>query len=284
MFGEQSESVRPIRALLRGLEALSALNGQDGMTVTEVAERALLPRTTAYRILETLCQGGFVVRDEMDDRYRPTLAVTTLAEGAQNEAWIREGAWPLISQLGKQILWPIGIWTLRGNDITLRAATDRTSPMALHRQTSGAHADLLESGVGQILQAFEATPRRNLLEEIGLQRLGDRTINHQLDLVRQQGYAFDLKVAGGEIALAVPVMQPVASEGSSVLAALTVRFIRSALTDERAISELLPKLLRLSEAISEAYLKYAPPTVKSIRLSSRAKTGANSDDWAPALA
>jgi IclR family mhp operon transcriptional activator len=280
MLGEQPESVRPIRALLRGLEALCALNGQDGMTVTEVADRALLPRTTAYRILETLCQGGFVVRDEMDDRYRPTLAVTTLAEGAQNEAWIREGAWPLIAQLGKQILWPIGIWTLSGTEITLRAATDRTSPMALHRQTSGAHADLIESGVGQILQAFETTPRRNLLEEIGLQRLGSSTIQSQLDQVRQQGYAFDLKVVGGEIALAVPVMQPVASEGSEVLAALTIRFIRSALSDERAICELLPQLLGLSEAIGEAYLKYAPPTVKSVRLSSRV----NSGDWAPALA
>jgi IclR family mhp operon transcriptional activator len=81
---DHSEPVRPIRALLRGLEALRALNGQDGMTVTEVAERARVPRTTAYRILETLCQGGFVIRDEMDDRYRPTLAVTNLAEGAQN--------------------------------------------------------------------------------------------------------------------------------------------------------------------------------------------------------
>ena len=269
MLGEQPESVRPIRALLRGLEALCALNGQDGMTVTEVADRALLPRTTAYRILETLCQGGFVVRDEMDDRYRPTLAVTTLAEGAQNEAWIREGAWPLIAQLGKQILWPLGIWTLSGSEITLRAATDRTSPMALHRQTSGAHADLLESGVGQILQAFETTPRRNLLEEIGLQRLGSSTIQSQLDHVRQQGYAFDLKVVGGEIALAVPVMQPVASEGPEVLAALTIRFIRSALSDERAICELLPQLLGLSAAIGDAYLKYAPPTVKSVRLSSR---------------
>jgi IclR family mhp operon transcriptional activator len=136
MIEDHSEAVRPIRALLRGLEALRALNGQDGMTVTEVAERARVPRTTAYRILETLCQGGFVIRDEMDDRYRPTLAVTNLAEGAQNEAWIREGAWPLIAALGKQILWPVGIWTLTGSDLILRAATDRTSPLALNRHAA----------------------------------------------------------------------------------------------------------------------------------------------------
>ena len=252
MLHDHSEPVRPIRALLRGLEALRALNGQDGMTVTEVAERARVPRTTAYRILETLCQGGFVVRDAMDDRYRPTLAVTDLAEGAQNEAWIREGAWPQIAKLGKQILWPLGIWTLSGSDLTLRAATDRTSPLALNRLTSGAHADLFDSGAGLVMQAFESNLKRNLLEDIGLQRSGQTTLKVQLETIRARGYAFDVKASGGEINLAVPVMRPEGSEGSSVLAALTVRFIRSALTDDRVLAELLPKLLKLAQDIRES--------------------------------
>jgi sugar-specific transcriptional regulator TrmB len=64
-----SEPVRPIRALLRGLEALAALQSGDGLTVTETARRAKLPRTTAYRVLETLRLGGYVIRDD-SDRYR----------------------------------------------------------------------------------------------------------------------------------------------------------------------------------------------------------------------
>ncbi|MCA3692416.1 helix-turn-helix domain-containing protein [Aquidulcibacter sp.] len=267
MLDDHSEPVRPIRALLRGLEALRALNGQDGMTVTEVAERARVPRTTAYRILETLCQGGFVIRDEMDDRYRPTLAVTNLAEGAQNEAWIREGAWPLIAKLGKQILWPIGIWTLTGSDLTLRAATDRTSPLALNRLTSGAHADLFESGAGQVMQAFETSHKRNLLEEIGLHRQGHTSLKAQLETIRTRGYAFDTKAVGGEINLAVPVLRPTSGEGPEVLAAVTVRFIRSALSDERAIGELLPKLLHLATDIRQAYLEFAPPASQASRIS-----------------
>lgn len=61
-----SDPVRPIRALLRGLQALSVLSETDGLTVTETARRARLPRTTAYRILETLRSGGYVTRDEQD--------------------------------------------------------------------------------------------------------------------------------------------------------------------------------------------------------------------------
>lgn len=275
MLDDHSEPVRPIRALLRGLEALRALNGQDGMTVTEVAERARVPRTTAYRILETLCQGGFVIRDEMDDRYRPTLAVTNLAEGAQNEAWIREGAWPLIAKLGKQILWPVGIWTLTGSDLTLRAATDRTSPLALNRLTSGAHADLFESGAGLVVQAFETSQKRNLLEEIGLHRQGQTSLKAQLEAIRARGYAFDARAVGGEISLAAPVMRPSAGEGPEVLAAVTVRFIRSALSDERAIGELLPKLLHLATDIRQAYLQFTPPASQA----QRATVGSRSPEF-----
>ena len=54
------ESTRPIRALLRGLDALSALNSRDGAIVSELVSEIRLPRTTVYRLLETLCEAGFV--------------------------------------------------------------------------------------------------------------------------------------------------------------------------------------------------------------------------------
>jgi len=40
------ESTRPIRALTRGLDALTVLNSRDGATVSEVAQEIRLPRTT----------------------------------------------------------------------------------------------------------------------------------------------------------------------------------------------------------------------------------------------
>jgi len=55
------ESTRPIRALTRGLDALTMLNSRDGVTVSEVAQGIRLPRTTAYRILETLRDAGFAL-------------------------------------------------------------------------------------------------------------------------------------------------------------------------------------------------------------------------------
>ena len=108
------ESTRPIRALMRGLDALTVLNLRDGATVSEVAHEIRLPRTTVYRILETLCNAGFVFRDASDDRYRLTIMVRSLSDGFDDEAWVTQIAKPLIEDLCREIVWPVSIATLSG--------------------------------------------------------------------------------------------------------------------------------------------------------------------------
>src|SRR5271165_3728133 len=107
------ESTRPIRALTRGLDALTVLNSRDGATVSEVALEIRLPRTTVYRILETLCNAGFVFRDAADDRYRLTVEVRRLRH-ADDDAWVPQIAKPAIDALGRDIVWPVSIATLSG--------------------------------------------------------------------------------------------------------------------------------------------------------------------------
>ena len=108
------ESTRPIRALMRGLDALTFLNLRDGATVSEVAQEIRLPRTTVYRILETLCNAGFVFRDAADDRYRLTILVRGLSDGFDDEAWVTQIAKPFIHDLCHEVVWPVSIATLSG--------------------------------------------------------------------------------------------------------------------------------------------------------------------------
>ena len=51
------DSTRPIRALIRGLEALAVLNRRNGATVSEVTSEIKLPRTTTYRGYEVVKPG-----------------------------------------------------------------------------------------------------------------------------------------------------------------------------------------------------------------------------------
>src|SRR5579859_1724227 len=125
------ESTRPIRALMRGLDALTVLNLQDGATVSEVAHEIRLPRTTVYRILETLCDCGFVFRDTADERYRLTILVRGLSAGFDDEAWVTRIAKPIMYALGEELIWPLHLATLSGTRMRIREATDHQSPLAL---------------------------------------------------------------------------------------------------------------------------------------------------------
>src|SRR5580692_11024899 len=134
------DSTRPIRALIRGLEALAVLNRRNGATVSEVTSEIRLPRTTTYRILETLCGAGYVYRDPADDRYRLTLLVRGLADGFDDEAWITQVARPCIN--------------------------DHASPLAVERFTAGFRLPLLMSASGRVYLAFCQPEQRDVLLEI----------------------------------------------------------------------------------------------------------------------
>ena len=106
------ESTRPIRALVRGLDALTTLNQRNGATVSEIAQQTRLPRTTTYRILETLTHAGYVYRDPADDRYRLTIMVHRLADGfddfmasqdMRDESWRRRLAMDDVARRRNQV-------------------------------------------------------------------------------------------------------------------------------------------------------------------------------------
>ena len=266
------DSTRPIRALTRGLDALTVLNLRDGATVSEVAHEIRLPRTTVYRILETLSGAGFVYRDSADERYRLTVRVRGLSGGFDDEAWVTQIAKPIIDNLCSDIVWPVSIATLSGTKMTLRAATDHSTPLAIERYSAGIQLPLLTSAPGRVHLAFCPPARRDALIEI-LARSGkeeDRAARDRSELLRSlaeiksQGYATTTRTRRmlEEHAVSMPV-----AVGERVLASLTVRFAASAMPMKIGLERLLPKLrhcaakinAKFSEQQAKVHDKDAPP-------------------------
>src|ERR1700724_3173279 len=128
---EPRESTRPIRALNRGLDVLTALNRLERAAINTLASAVRLPRTTTYRILETLPLAGYVGRHAHDECYRPTVMVRTLADGFDDEAMVAHIAKPHLAALGAQIVWPVAVATPAGATMMIRETTDRESPLPL---------------------------------------------------------------------------------------------------------------------------------------------------------
>jgi IclR family transcriptional regulator, mhp operon transcriptional activator len=257
------ESTRPIRALMRGLDALTVLNLRDGTTVSEVAHEIRLPRTTVYRILETLCNAGFVTRDAADDRYRPTIMVKSLSEGFDDEAWVTQIAKPLIDALCREILWPLSIATLSGTTMMVRAATDHSTPLAIERYSAGFRLPLLTTATGRAYLAHCPPEQRETLIDILAKsnREEDKLARSRADLqrtlaeIRSQGYAISTRSRRQveEISIAVPV----ALEERAV-AALTVRVSSSAVPLKEALERFLPMLRQCAVRIGTVFVEQQP--------------------------
>jgi IclR family transcriptional regulator, mhp operon transcriptional activator len=255
------ESTRPIRALMRGLDALTVLNLRDGATVSEVAHEIRLPRTTVYRILETLCNAGFVFRDASDDRYRLTIMVRSLSGGFDDEAWVTQIARPLIQDLGREIVWPVSIATQSGSGMIVRDTTDHASPLAIERYSAGHRIPLLASSAGRVYLAHCPAPQRDTLIEV-LARSNDEddrlARSPRTDLarilaeVKVQGYAASAHARRlvEEVSLSVPILLD-----DRILASLTVRFTSSAVPQRAGVERFLPKLKQCAERISNSFLE-----------------------------
>jgi IclR family mhp operon transcriptional activator len=252
------DSTRPIRALMRGLDALTFLNLRAGATVSEVAHEIRLPRTTVYRILETLCSSGFIYRDSTDERYRLTVLVKGLSGGFDDEAWVTEVARPIINSLSSEIAWPVSIATLTGTKMTLRETTDHSTPLAIERYSAGVQMPLLTTAMGRVYLANCPPAQRDALIEI-LARSGkeeDKAARNRVDLLRvlaeiqAQGYATATRTRrlADEFAVSVPVAM-----NGGTLAGLTVRFVASAMPLKTGLERFLPKLRHSAAKISATF-------------------------------
>jgi len=254
-----TDSVRPIRALMRGLETLQELNRHNGATVTDIAKAVKLPRTTAYRVLETLCVSGFAIRDPSDDRYRLTLKVRSLSDGFDDEAWVRDIARPLMAKLGKEIVWPLAIATLHGTSMLTRETTDKDSPLALERYSAGTRLPVLRSSSGRVHLSFCSEEQRSTLLDILArsekpedQMARDRAlVNRILAEVKKNGWALYDNPNLAELNLAVPVFAK-----GRVLAGLVMRFIRTAMPPDQAVEKYIPFLRRTADEIGKAFETY----------------------------
>lgn len=254
------ESTRPIRALTRGLEALTVLNSRDGASVSEVAQEIRLPRTTVYRILETLCDASFAFRDA-DDRYRVSARVRSLSAGFEDEAWVARIAKPCIDDLGRDILWPVSVATLSGTELMLRETTDHTTPLANPRQSAGFRAPLLTSAAGRAFLAFCPSPQRdNLLAllarphtEVDKPAQSQAELQNMLADIKAQGYATVARSLrlGDEVSIGVPVIAV-----GRVPAALSVRILSSSVPLKTGLERFLPKLRRCAARIGTLLSEY----------------------------
>ncbi|MDP9089285.1 MAG: helix-turn-helix domain-containing protein [Pseudomonadota bacterium] len=248
------DSTRPIRALIRGLDVLTELNRLQRAAINTLAAASSLPRTTTYRILETLRLAGYVERDAYDDCYRPTVLVRALSAGFDDEALVAHIAKPLLAALGAQIVWPVAVATPCGSSMMIRETTDRQSPLALEQYCAGVRVPMLGSAAGRAYLAFCPAPQRDaMLELLARSSLPeDRVARNRSEVerllseTRAQGFGMAQRArrVSQETSLAIPVRAK-----DTILATVSVRYAATAVPLRTAMEQFIPKMREVAQKI-----------------------------------
>ena len=239
--------------LSRGLHVLSELNKLGRAAVNTLAAAARLPRTTTFRILETLRHAGFVERDEYD-YYRPTIRVRTLSDGFDDEARMAHIAKPLLAKLRESVAWPVALATPAGATMLIRVTTPTQGDLRWEHYGVGVRIPMLASAAGRTYLAHCSGAQREALLEVLARssRPEDRLARSRVEMdrllseIRSQGFGLARRTRRvlEETSLAVPV-----GTQKRIVAVLTIRFAGGDLTPRAAIEQFIPRLREIAKNI-----------------------------------
>lgn len=256
--GRRMHMVRISTTTIKALSILEKLNALGEARNSEIADALELPRPTCYRLLQTLCEAGVVLNDANTHVYRPSERVLALSCGFEQESWVSVCAKPSMKDLGAELLWPIAIATLSGPSMVLRETTDPDSPLAVRRYLPGRRVGLLSTATGRVYLAYCSEQQRDILIQV-LQKSrkpedfaarNPSAVARRLSRIRQSGFDTSRlqrqSITWG--AMAVPVFAR-----GQILASLSVRYIRKAVTRAAEQEKLLPRLRETAQRIGASF-------------------------------
>jgi len=252
---EAQRSNHRVQSVERALELLEALaDPGEARGVSELARATGLPVATIHRLLATMVSRGYVRQDTSSHKYTLGSHLIRLGEAAARD--FAQFARPYLAELMEASGETANLAVLEDGQVAYVAQVPSRHHRVRMFTEVGRRVHPHTSGVGKVVLAFR--PRAEveaLLARAGLPRRTPRTITDparflaELDTVARQGYAIDSgEEEVGVRCLAVPVF----GVGGSV-AAMSVSAPEGRLQD-RDIERVLPEMLRISAALSAAFL------------------------------
>ena len=242
-----------IPAIDRMMDVLSLLERRpNGATIREMVEALRLPRTTVYRILNTLQHHDMVRRsDDGNLRLGPRLlTLAARALGNAEEYDLATLSMPHLQNLSEQTGEGSKVSVLDGDGVLVVAAVQGTRDYAL-TVVPGQRLPLHAGAASKVLLAFLAKSELQGLLDDRLAAYTSRTIRDphrlaaELARIRRQGYAHDK----GEYAPSINAFAaPIPDRSGKVVAALSVPFLAGA--DKSHMEKIRVSVIAVAGAIA----------------------------------
>jgi DNA-binding IclR family transcriptional regulator len=188
-------SVPSIERALSVLECLA--EAKRGFSLSEIARRLRIPKSSVHLILSTLERRGFLQKNVNTGRYCFGLRLVSLSRNAIENLDLREEARPFLHSLMEESGFTVHLAVMERDEAVI---IDKVEAPGLVRLASwiGRRLDVNCTGVGKVLLAFLPDDELDrLLKTKEFARHNSRTIfsksalKRELLRVKQSGYSFD---------------------------------------------------------------------------------------------
>ena len=255
-----SESVRAVERALAILLCFS--RNTPELTLTQIAERVGLNKSTVHRLLATLNQNRFIQRDPATGAYRPGIRLMQYAYLMLEQNDLRRSAAPFLHHLWEQVRETVDLAVLDNGEVVYIQVLESPQRVKL-AAALGQRLPAYCTASGKALLAYmdDETIRRVL--EDGTPKRTDCTILSReaflenLRAIRTRGFAMsEQEYEEGINAVSAPILAP----GDQPIAAVAVAGPAYRLTRERMI-EIGPLVLATAHDIAQEIEMAAHPLV-----------------------
>jgi IclR family KDG regulon transcriptional repressor len=220
----EKEAAKAVVKLMRILESLAQ---HKELGVTELGAHAGMHKSTAYRILNSLKELGYVRQEAENEKYSLTLKLFEVGATVLGRMEFWEQAHPIMEQLAEQTHETIHLAVLDENRLVYLGKIESTQSLRVSMMSRiGQSAPTYCTGVGKLLLAhLPPEEAESILEREDMRGFTNNTITdraqlaRELESIRQNGYALDNEEH--EIGVRC-VAAPVTNNEGVVIAALSI--------------------------------------------------------------
>jgi DNA-binding IclR family transcriptional regulator len=208
--GDSNKSATALRAL--SVMEILASAGRP-VSVADVAAGIGADRSTAYRMLMTLLEAGYVARDESLKTYRLgfrllSLTRNLLTEGDRSKL-VAEALTRISGRTGETVH-----YCVHDGDATVLVQRVKGTQLVAVDFQIGDRSPLHCTSIGKAILAFQDVRKVEVVIAKGLPRVAEKTIvdparfRKELEKIRMQGYAFDDREFHDDMrCVAVPIFE-----------------------------------------------------------------------------
>ena len=236
-----------VQSVERALQILSCFTIEENdLSVKEISSKLALPKSTVFRLLQTLKSNRFIEQDDLTQLYQLGFKVFELGNAYASSMDLRGIALPIMKALNEETLETVSLNVL---DSYNRVCIEKVESNQQIRNfvKVGKRSELCYGASGKMLFSYLTIEEQNLImQQEGLDQFKQKVLLNQVQQIVKDGYALSVSE---RIEGLLSISSPIFDSKRNVIGGLSISgpVTRTDIKQQHMIQSLLTAALEISK-------------------------------------